>query len=490
MMVFDEFVGSIRSAFRGARGALEKLVVTRLPDGNVEFNENGFILPKSLVLPNYSRERIFGTENEYGVVGVKEELLPKLGFVSNGGRVYLDCGHIEYASPETRNPLEAVIWNKAGELICKSMTRKLYKNNVAEDNDGVFVSFGAHENYFTKMNMAQSVFLAPFLATRQIFAGSGWLKPNGEYEISQKSDFIYNVLSGNTTGSRAIINTKREDHSSLEGWRRLHLILGDANMNEVAEFMKLGTTGLVLDLFEDGKFPAFTYGNDEMVGDLKKMSKLKEGWNIRLNGSAVKATDVQRAYLNEARKIYSGRDQVTDRIIGLWGDTLDKLDRDPMELVGRVDWVTKKALIDGYASANNIGMDSDVLRNIDLQYHDTDRETSIFYALQKQGKVERLVTDEMIEHAARNPPRTTRAWIRGNVIRLGEEAKNAGSTSHSRADWTYVESGKVISQCPQCSDSNCSGTKKNIQKYNLHNPFDSYDSALKKCITDMGAPVK
>jgi len=198
-------------------------------------------------------------------------------------------------------------------------------------------------------------------------------------------------------------------------------------MSEVAEFLKLGTTGLVMDLIEDKSLPFsdgryFYYNQMQVILDLKRISKQAKDWLVYFNSASKgcritrrKATDVQRAYLKEARR-YEGRDEITDVILKLWQDTLDKLDQDQSELVGRVDWITKKALIDQYAESHNLNMSDPILRNIDLQYHDTDRKRGLFYALQKQGKVERLVTDEMIEHAVQEPPKDTRANIRVKML--------------------------------------------------------------------------
>ncbi len=360
-------------------------------------------------VPSYGRKRIFGTENEYGVGG-RTRGLP--GFIANGGKIYSDCGHIEYATPECSNPLEAVIYNKAGELLAQKYADKIYKNNV--DSRGN--TFGAHENYFTKASFKRLRTVIPFLVTRQIYAGTGKQMRYG-FSISQRSCHIEKNENSTSSDHRAILCTKKESLANDSEWMRLHLILGDANMSEVAEFLKIGTTGLVLDLVEDGLEPRLEYNNIYSVQDLHSISESTSDWQIR---QGEKATDIQRGYLKAAKKHYKGRDEITDTILALWQDTLDKLDRDPSALIGRVDWITKKALIDQYAQANNLDMTSLILRNIDLQYHDTDRERGLFYALQKQGKVERLATDEMIKHAMHVPPNDTRASLRGALAKQSD----------------------------------------------------------------------
>lgn len=503
MVEFDEFASSAgaRASAATLRNIKGKVVVTKQNDGTINTNAGSFVIPEPLALPVCKRERIFGTENEFGTIGLDERTLPRLGFISNGGRVYRDCGgHLEYASPETRSPLEAVIWNRAGELICGPMARKLYKNNVATNNDGKFVSFGAHENYFFNKSKLGDLHsdrrfevlanqLAPFLATRQIFAGAGWLKPDGTYEISQKSAFLEYLISGHTTEGRGLLNTRDEAHASVNGWMRLHLICGDANMSEVAEFMKLGTTGLVLDLIEDGKSPTFRFNQSQMVSDIQEISKVKRKWSLQIDCTPFSAVSVQRAYLDVAKREYFGRDKVTDQVIGLWEDTLDKLDKNPARLVGRVDWVTKKALIDSYRRANKLKKGDPVLQNIDLQYHDINPETSLFYALQRQGKVERLVTDEMIQHAAKNPPSTTRAWFRGNMVRIGDEINRVNPKFYYGADWTFFNSHRVIRQCSECESPTCSRNEIEKKNYGLPSPFNSYDSELKSAVAEIGGRI-
>ena len=225
-----------------------------------------------------------------------------------------------------------------------------------------------------------------------------------------------------TTRQRSILCTKKENHSNLEGWIRLHLILGDANMCEIADFLKMGTTALVLDLIEDNLLPQIKYNLEFAIKDLYNISDKTENWTVRGTLKEEKATDIQRLYLESASKSYKGRDEITDEILARWENTLNALDKigdNPMQLVGELDWVTKKALIEAYAQKNNLKKDDYRLRNINLQYHDLDRDKSLFYVLQKQDKIERLITDELIENAKNNPPKDTRANIRSLAVKKG-----------------------------------------------------------------------
>jgi Pup amidohydrolase len=418
-------------------------------------------------IPRYERKRIFGTEAELGVVGGIGDL--SFGFfLRNGARLYTDCYHIEYASPETADPVSAVAYARAGELLVskKFPRKKFIRNNVAyldqtsrrrlnipeavtqpqlftnfvlgqdldQDLDQIIcdpmlnlITFGAHENYFTTFDRREKslVKLLPFFVTRQIFAGAGWMRPDGFFEISQRSYFMEDEISINTTSKRPIINTKHEPHSNLSNWHRLHMLVGDANMCEVAEFLKLGTTGLVLDLAEDGTLPDLNYVRKVStiplsVHDIGSISQVHENWKVHgLKNGLMKATDVQRAYLSAA-EMYRGRDQVTNDLLDKWSEVLDKLDDDPRKLYGVIDWVTKKNLLERKCEKDNLQWNDPKLLKMDLAYHNISREASLFYLLQKRGETERVVTDEFIERSTLEPPTNTRAYIRGKLIVSGK----------------------------------------------------------------------
>ena len=176
----------------------------------------------------------------------------------NGARFYVDHAHPEYSTPECTNPRDLVIWDRAGERILDLARRRaeaasppeqrilIYKNNT--DSKGN--SYGTHENYlldrrcpFTRIVQ----YMMPFLVTRQIFTGAGKVGSENnleytEYQVSQRADFLETEVGLETMHSRPIINTRDEPHADPEKYRRLHVIVGDANMSEVANYLKVGTT--------------------------------------------------------------------------------------------------------------------------------------------------------------------------------------------------------------------------------------------------------
>ena len=187
--------------------------------------------------------------------------------LTNGARLYVDHAHPEFSTPEVTTPRDAVIWDKAGERVMEEAAMRaatvpgapriqLYKNNV----DGKGASYGTHENYL----MARSTTfpsivagLTPFFVTRQVMCGAGrvGIGSSGDesgYQIAQRSDYIEVEVGLETTLKRGIINTRDEPHADADKYRRLHVIIGDANMSEYSTLLKVGTTALVLDMIEKG----------------------------------------------------------------------------------------------------------------------------------------------------------------------------------------------------------------------------------------------
>jgi len=436
--------------------------------------------------PLYDRKRIFGIETEYGTqeCNVDREWLP------NGGLVYDDGDHVEYATPETRNPRDAVLHDKAGELIALKKGKGIFRNNVAlqtgvnvdsltcidYNNFEFFSTYGTHENYFTCVSKNNLHKLIPFLVTRQLYAGSGDINLKGQFEISQRSRFILTTKGGYTTDGRSIINTKDETHSNVGGWSRLHLILGDANMCEMADYLKIGITSLVLDLLEDEKNIGIKYSPDgNAIVAIHNVSEHANSASLEgIVRKSLTPVDVQRSYLKAATKAYSGRDRITDDLLKKWSYVLDKLESNPSKLFGWVDWITKKTLIDSYALKHDIylskiksyGEVPDSILNINLLYHSCDKNKSLFYALQGAGKIKRLLTDAQIERATLVPPKDTRANARGKIV-VKSEKYGFDFDSDDGYEWDSVSfgGGDVV--------------------FDIDDPFNTYPDIVKKVRKNM-----
>jgi proteasome accessory factor A len=356
--------------------------------------------------------------------------------LTNGARLYVDHAHPEYSSPEVTTPRDAVLWDRAGMVIAEDAARAaaalpggheivLYKNNT----DGKGASYGTHENYLMdRRTPFRSIVdaLTPFLVTRQVYTGAGrvGLGQDGRragFQISSRADFFEVEVGLETTLKRPIINTRDEPHADPALWRRLHVIVGDANMSETATLLKLGATSLVLSMIEAGG-PDLGITLANPVGDMHRVSHdlgLAQGLEC-LGRAPMTALQIQRAYLDAARAHVARApmpDPATDEILALWGEVLDGLADDPRALSDRLDWVAKLMLLDGYRRRDGLDWTAHRLAAVDLQYADTRPERGLALRLEQRGSLRRVTTDAQVAQAVDQAPEDTRAWFRGECIR-------------------------------------------------------------------------
>jgi len=354
--------------------------------------------------------------------------------LSNGARYYNDHAHPEYATPECKRLRDIIAQDKAGERIIEECVRrrnlhtaggvvKVYKNNT----DFVGHSYGCHDNYLMDRDIPFDLVirgLTPFLVTRQIVAGAGKVgiesderAPAGTYQISQRADFFSVLVSIDTMNRRPIINTRDEPHADSDKYRRLHVIIGDANMSEISGALKIGSTSLVLDLLERRLCPTGIELADPIAA-LKAISRdpsLKTP--VRLaGGRTIGPIDIQREYLVAAQKNLGGKDEETDWVLANWEQVLADLESDPMLCRDRLDWVAKKWMLDAFVEAEKVGWDDPWLQSLDLEYHNVRREEGLYAELMRQNKIQRYVTDDDVRHAIGHPPNDTRAYFRGRCI--------------------------------------------------------------------------
>ncbi len=366
----------------------------------------------------------------------------------NGGRLYVDGAHPEYSTPECTNPHDLVRYEKAGERIldlCREAANRLlpeyqrvviYKNNT----DGKGNSYGHHENYLVERRVPFEKIvegLTPFLVTRIIFAGSGKVgAENGtepvEYQISQRADFFETWIGLDTMAKRPLINTRDEPHADEEKYRRLHVIVGDSNMAELPTYLKMGTTAIVLTMIEDACITK-DLSLEDPVRAIKEISHdISLRKKVRLKGGkAYSAVEIQRAYLEMAWEYYQRRDMPlwVKEVLVRWEDLLNRLAEDPLQLSRELDWVIKRELIASYCSRRGIPFSDHRAFMLDLQYHDLRKEKGLYYTLERQGYVERIVTDEEILSAMREPPPDTRAYFRGMCLKRFPEQVYGASWS-------------------------------------------------------------
>ncbi len=352
--------------------------------------------------------------------------------LNNGARLYVDHAHPEYSSPEVTNPLDAVLWDRAGDHVAVAAMERigttpgfspviLYKNNT----DNKSVSYGSHENYLVPRSVPFSKLaeaLIPFFVSRQVICGAGRvgkgpLNQEPGFQISQRADFFENEIGLETTVRRPIINTRDEPHAVAEKYRRLHVIIGDANLNEVSNYLKLGTTSLVLALVEQGLAPAPAL--EDPVQALRTISHdptLKAA--VRLaDGRSITGLELQELYCEAVLDaVPPGADEQTRDVVDRWQALLEALRRDPMEASRQVDWIAKLKVLEAYRARDGLAWTNPRLALVDLQYADLRPEKGIYQRLARRGDVELLVQPEDVARAAVEPPRDTRAYFRGRCI--------------------------------------------------------------------------
>ena len=449
--------------------------------------------------------RIFGLENEYGVTctfhgqrrlspdEVARYLFRRVVswgrssnvFLRNGARLYLDVGsHPEYATPECDNIVDLVVHDKAGERTLEGLLvdaeRRLREEGIAGDiylfknnTDSAGNSYGCHENYLVgrqgEFGRLADV-LIPFLVTRQIICGAGKIlaTPRGAvYCVSQRAEHIWEGVSSATTRSRPIIITRDEPHADAERFRRLHVIVGDSNMSETTTLLKTGSTDLVLRMIEAGiVLRDLTLENP--IRAIREVSHDATGRRkVRLaNGREASALEIQEEYLGKARDFVArrGADPIAARVLDLWERTITAVSTGDLSLVEReIDWVIKYQLIERYRAKNNLPLSSPRVAQIDLAYHDINRNRGLYYLLERRGRVARVARDLDIFEAKSVPPQTTRARLRGEFIKRAQETRRDFTV-----DWVHLKLNDQAQRTVLCKD-----------------PFRSVDDRVEKLIASM-----
>ncbi|MGO8678371.1 MAG: proteasome accessory factor PafA2 family protein [Limisphaerales bacterium] len=367
----------------------------------------------------------------------------------NGARFYNDHCHPEYCSPECSTLLEHLQQDYAGDQLLMECARnlnqhtdnpvRLYKNNT----DFCGHSYGCHENYLLPRTLswdALSQGVIAFLVTRQVICGAGkfgwededrFLNPG--FQVSQRSDFFFEVQSIDTMQRRPIINTRDEPHANSQLFRRFHVILGDSNLSLYATYLKIGTTSLVLQALLNGapaqRIPRLA---DPLLA-LKSISRDRSWhWACQTaSGRDTTAVEIQRAYLQLVREFCPHVSPDWTALMDAWEAVLDDLEHEPLLTANRLDWTAKFKLLDQFRQAEKLTEDDNWLRSLDLAYHLLDSKQGLFYGLMDQGAF--LLPYPLAEVSAHSlcPPSSTRAAVRGRCIEKFGSAVQA-------AQWDYI----------------------------------------------------
>jgi len=377
----------------------------------------------------FSLDDVFAPEVETSLVNA---VLP------NGARYYVDHAHPEISIPEVTTAAEAVRWDRAAdeivrasmgyaaELLPDGAELVVYKNN----SDGKGNSYGCHENYLMSRDTPFgriATQITPHFVTRQVFCGAGKVgceqsgREPGDvpFQLSQRADFFEEEVGLETTLKRPIVNTRDEPHCDPQKYRRLHVIVGDANMSEVATYLKVGTTAILLAMIEDNEL-----GDEWLLGNpvpaIRQVSHdptLRRTIILR-DGRRATALELQWGLLERARKYEQTHglqpvgEEVGADVLAKWEHVLSGLEGNPIGVAHWVDWVAKQRLVDGFAERHSLTPVSAKLKAIDLQYHDLRRDRCL--AL-KVG-LDALVDEADVMAAMGEPPTTTRAYFRGRCL--------------------------------------------------------------------------
>ena len=387
---------------------------------------------------------------------------------STAGCAYIDSDHLEVALAETFSAYDHVAYWRAMLNVVRSAARRVnqqLENScrlqvLANCSDGLGNSYGSHLNVLvsrTCWNDIVSVkphylaYLAAFQISSIVFTGQGKVGSEcdglpADFQLSQRADFIKTIAHIDTMVNRGVVNTRNEPHC---GWRRdaimaelarLHVIFFDSTLCQVATLLRVGTMQMIAAMLEAGEV------NVRLALDnpLEALSTWSRDVTLDLpvalvDGTPRTAVEMQLEFLEAANRFHArgGFTSVVpeaDRLLALWEDTLMKLaSRDFTGLSRRLDWVAKYRLLCGVLDRRpDLGWQSPAVKQLDQLYANLDEAEGVFWALERAGQVDRVVTDEAIEHAGCEPPPDTRAWTRAHLLRL------AGADRIERVAWDRV----------------------------------------------------
>lgn len=377
--------------------------------------------------------------NEFDALAPEVETHLVNAVLTNGARYYVDHAHPELSTPECSDAYQCLLYDRAAEeILLRSMEAAsqmlpageqllVHKNN----SDGKANSYGCHENYLLDREVPFGYIVThvlPFFVSRQIVCGAGKVGTEAPgitadtvpFQISQRADFFEEEVGLETTLKRPIVNTRDEPHADSRKYRRLHVILGDANMSELQTYLKIGTTSLVLAMIEDGVVP-------EPMTPITPVAALREvSYDLSLmglveltDGRCLTALEMQWEYLTFAKKYAEshgleavGGEDVGNDVLDRWEEVLAALESDPISLADRLDWVAKHRLVEGYRARHNLDWTHPRLAALDLQYHDLRPS----HGLARRVGLRTLVDQADVNAAVTEPPPTTRAYFRGRCL--------------------------------------------------------------------------
>ena len=408
------------------------------------------------------------------------------GFLFNGGRAYVDMGHLEYCTPECLSLIDILRYDRAGDLILVQALKDLrlseqvgfVRNNIDHYSGA---TFGCHENYLVRrsapLTESNVLSLLAFLTLRQLYGGAGrvgatpgaelrgdLIRPGADshFQISQRADYINNDLFEWVQFNRAIINTRDEPLADARKYRRLHLLHGDTSVLPTTLMLKVGTTSLALDLLEIDRIPKMVLA--DAVLSFRSMSHQPEGpWLVPMaDGRTENAVELLFQFYEAAHSEFHSRDQETDIVLDVWQETLTALAKQPESLVGKVDWITKRWLFQQFVERERVSWSDPWLRSQDIEFHHVDPARSLGLALSRTPGAWELSEGSVVD-ATRHPPADTRARIRSHIMHLLRP-----QTTRYFVDWEVIDA-------------------EGLTALNLLNPFDADPASVEPWTKQLNA---
>jgi len=381
---------------------------------------------------------------------------------TNGGCAYIDLSHLEMCIPEVRSAFDHAAASMAMLRVARGAQVAANAHLPAgqqiqvlvNNSDGRSNSYGSHLNFLVSREAWDDIlerrphylqFLAAHQLSSMIYSGQGKVgsenrRPDVDYQISQRADFIETATGTQTTFRRPIVNSRDESLCGVaRGLARLHVIFYDNTLCSGASVLKVGAMQVVLALLEAEAIDG-TLGIDSPVEAAVTWSHdptLQA--KVRLvDGTHATALDAQKRILDAAHAYHAtfGLPTVAraDEVLALWADTLAKLEaRDFEALAGRLDWVLKQQILERARSGRpRLGWDAPELAYLDQVYGSLDPDEGLYFAYAREGQVEEWISEADVAYFEHEPPEDTRAWTRAMLLR------RFGSEEVEKIDWDHV----------------------------------------------------
>ena len=461
---------------------------------------------------------------QFGEGGAVETTMPFFWLV-NGGRVYPDQSHLEFAGAEgLAGSFDGVLQEKASELIISAAAEKMvqfgleelsfYKNNTGPVDENQFfleTTYGSHHNYSYQEKHEPMVFylLTNFLPAALPFSGNGHIQrmASGKfiYALSERALYVEladgKITASQTTEHRTLLNDKNEPFMDPStGLKRLHLISRDATRCELQTWLVDAMTHFVLRLAEeDWKLPYY-YRIVDPVAEWHRINCcMEQGLDYKikcfghdLDFAYVDIWDYNRLFLDYAKQLNPLSD-MEKMALEEWARVLELLKAKALdELVGELDWVTKRFWLKTEMKQFGFGIDSVQAYVLCREYHNISPspQKSLFALLDEEGLIRHLVSREEIERARFLAP-ATRARSRGEFVQmcrrypeLRERVQNItwegvclrkpGVARYAEGELIAAETGYYPSQNPD------------VRFGEIGDPFSPQSSSLEKFYKDMG----